>query len=264
MKEKILARKGILIGVVVIIALLTAAFCYGGNVPDSAHAADGLGQAMEQVAVTVAQETEEQKATLEEQEAEKPAEETVEAAETAETQTEETVNGMKINPETGKDQYQTDPVPAGKPAPVEPEESTVTETRHTCTISVSCATALNHLDVLDSAIAELLPADGWILKETQVTFQEGESVYDVLQRVLKDQGIQMEASFVPIYNSAYIEGIQNLYEFDCGELSGWMYSVNGWFPNYGCSRYQVQAGDVIKFQYTCDLGADIGGRNVLD
>lgn len=259
MKEKILARKGILIAAVVIIALLTAAFCYGGNVPNGAASADGLEQALEQVTATVSQKTAEQ--TAEETETEVAA---ATEAEAEESQPQETVNGMEIDPETGKDQYQTDPVPAGKPAPVEPEESTVTETRHTCTISVSCATALNHLDVLDSAIAELLPADGWILKETQVTFQEGESVYDVLQRVLKDQGIQMEASFVPIYNSAYIEGIQNLYEFDCGELSGWMYSVNGWFPNYGCSRYQVQAGDVIKFQYTCDLGADIGGRNVLD
>ena len=35
--------------------------------------------------------------------------------------------------------------------------------------------------------------------------------------------------------------------------------VNGWFPNYGCSRYQVQSGDVIEWLYTCDLGADVGG-----
>ena len=61
-----------------------------------------------------------------------------------------------------------------------------------------------------------------------------------------------------MYNSHYIEGINNLYEFDCGELSGWMYSVNGWYPNYGCSRYQVQDGDVIEWHYTCDLGEDLG------
>ena len=62
-----------------------------------------------------------------------------------------------------------------------------------------------------------------------------------------------------MYNSAYIEGINNLYEFDCGELSGWMYKVNGWFPNYGCSRYQLKEGDVIEWVYTCDLGVDVGG-----
>ena len=76
----------------------------------------------------------------------------------------------------------------------------------------------------------------------------------------KDNKIQLEFSFTPIYNSSYIEGINNLYEFDCGSLSGWMYEVNDWFPNYGCSRYEVKNGDVIEWQYTCNLGADIGGN----
>ena len=69
----------------------------------------------------------------------------------------------------------------------------------------------------------------------------------------------MEASWTPIYNSAYVEGIHNLYEFDCGALSGWMYKVNGWYPNYGCSRYQMKDGDVVEWRFTCDLGNDIGG-----
>lgn len=41
--------------------------------------------------------------------------------------------------------------------------------------------------------------------------------------------------------------------------SGWMYSVNDWYPNYGCSCYTVQPGDVICWVYTCDLGQDVGG-----
>ena len=36
------------------------------------------------------------------------------------------------------------------------------------------------------------------------------------------------------------------------------YSVNGWFPNYGCSRYQLKNGDVVEWCYTCDLGEDLG------
>ena len=69
----------------------------------------------------------------------------------------------------------------------------------------------------------------------------------------------MEFSWPPMYNSAYIAGIYNLYEFDVGDGSGWMYKVNDWFPNYGCSRYQVQPGAVICWVYTCDLGYDVGG-----
>ena len=94
-----------------------------------------------------------------------------------------------------------------------------------------------------------------------VTFYEGESVYDVLLREMQNNRIHMESVFTAMYNSAYVEGINNLYEFDCGRWSGWMYCVNGWYPNYGCSRYQVQEGDVIEWHYTCDLGRDLGRDN---
>lgn len=47
-------------------------------------------------------------------------------------------------------------------------------------------------------------------------------------------------------------------EFSCGALSGWMYRVNGEFPNYGCSRYRLSDGDKIEWVYTCNLGKDVG------
>lgn len=172
-------------------------------------------------------------------------------------------HGMVINPETGKDKYLTDPVPEGKPLPVEPQDVTISDVAHTCTLSISCKTILNNMGWLDPAKVELVPEDGIILPATQVTFYEGESVFNVLQRTCKQQKIHMEFEDTPIYNSAYIEGIHNLYEFDCGELSGWMYCVNGWFPNYGVSRYQLQEGDVIEFHYTCDLGKDVGAGNAI-
>ena len=167
--------------------------------------------------------------------------------------------GMVIDPGTGKDKYLTDPVPEGKPLPVEPQDVTISDTAYTCTLSISCATILKHMDWLDPEKTELVPEDGWILEPMEVTFYEGESVFNVLQRTCKQQKIHMEFENTPMYNSAYIEGIHNLYEFDCGELSGWMYKVNDWFPNYGCSRYQLQDGDVICWEYTCDLGVDVGG-----
>ena len=166
---------------------------------------------------------------------------------------------MAIDPETGKDQYQTDPVPEGKPLPVEPQDVTIGSTAYTCTISISCSAILNNMDLCDPAKKDLVPADGWILKPVTVTFYEGESVFNLLRRVCKQQKIHMEFENTPIYNSAYIEGIHNLYEFDVGELSGWMYKVNEWFPNYGCSRYALKDGDVICWVYTCDLGNDVGG-----
>ena len=160
---------------------------------------------------------------------------------------------------TDQDKYLTDPVPEGKPLPVEPENQEVNKGKtYTCTFSIECSTILNNLSELDPDKLELVPSNGVILAPTTVTFYEGESVFDVLQRVCKDNNIHIEFSWTPIYNSAYIEGIHNLYEFDCGALSGWMYRVDGWYPNYGCSRYQLADGEVIEWRYTCDLGEDVG------
>ena len=209
-----------------ILAVLAAAFVRGGNIPNS-DASDHSG------------------ATADMQ--------------TDEGQSASAVTGMVIDPETGKDKYLTDPVPEGKPLPVEPQDAVISDTAYSCTISVSCASILDNMELCDPAKTDLVPADGWILQPMTVTFYEGESVFNVLQRVCKQQKIHMEFENTPIYNSAYIEGIQNLYEFDVGELSGWMYSVNDWFPNYGCSRYALKNGDVINWVYTCDLGRDIGG-----
>lgn len=160
----------------------------------------------------------------------------------------------------GQDQYKTDPVPEGKPMPAEPENQQINKKKsYTCTFSIECSSIFNNLESLEEEKLDVLPPDGVIFHETTVTFYEGESVYDVLQRVCKENGIQMDASWTPMYNSAYVEGICNLYEFDCGSGSGWMYRVNGWYPNYGCSRYRLAEGETVEWRYTCDLGADIGG-----
>lgn len=168
-------------------------------------------------------------------------------------------NGMIINESTGKDKYLTDPVPEGKPLPIEPENAVITDKELTCTLSVRCDTILENIAWLDKEKVDIVPKDGVIFAEKTVTFYEGESVFNLLIREMKKNKIHMEFENTPIYNSAYIEGIANLYEFDCGELSGWMYKVNGWFPNYGCSRYQLKNGDKVEWVYTCDLGVDVGG-----
>ena len=127
-----------------------------------------------------------------------------------------------------------------------------------CTLYIDCKTILNNMSELDPDKAELVPEDGVILDTVTVGFDEGDSVYDILLRELTSRGIHIDSTFTPAFNSAYVKGINNIYEFDCGYQSGWEYSVNGVFPNYGCSNYKPKEGDEIRFLYTCDLGADLG------
>lgn len=168
-------------------------------------------------------------------------------------------NTRKADENAQKDQYGTDPVPEGMPQPVEWQDTIVDKNAsRTCTLYIECSTILNNMDQFDMDKVDVLPQDGVIYSAKKVTFYEGESVFDVLLRETQKNRIHMEYTMTPGYNSNYIKGINNLYERDCGELSGWMYSVNGWFPNYGCSRYQLKDGDVIEWHYTCDLGRDFG------
>jgi len=146
------------------------------------------------------------------------------------------------------------------PLPSDPEKAVITDKELSCTLSVRCDTVLHNLQWLEREKRDIIPQNGVILEERAVTFYEGESVFNVLLREMKRNKIHMEFVNVPLYNSAYIEGIANIYEFDCGELSGWVYRVNGWFPNYGSSRYTLKNGDRVEVLYTCNLGLDVGAK----
>jgi hypothetical protein len=126
-----------------------------------------------------------------------------------------------------------------------------------CYFTIECKTVFNHTDWLSPALLNILPSDGYILKKTEVKFTEGDTVFDILKSLCKNNGISIEYSYTPAYHSTYIEGIADLYEFDCGELSGWMYSVNGTFPSYASSEYVLENGDIVEWRYTCDLGGDL-------
>lgn len=123
----------------------------------------------------------------------------------------------------------------------------------TITLEISCRTVVGKSD------SEHIPSDGIILAETDIEFGEGETVYDVLMRAVRRHGIQ--ADIRGGSEAAYISGINYLYEFDFGDLSGWVYHVNGISPSVGCGQYKLSDGDKIEWLYTCDLGNDVGGDN---
>lgn len=127
----------------------------------------------------------------------------------------------------------------------------------TCTLTVRCDTVLQNIENLTPEKIPLIPENGIILPETEIEFTDGNTVFDILKNELKNRGIHLEFNQVSVYDSAYIEGIGNLYEFDCGSLSGWIYRVNGKVPSMGCSQYQIENRDKIEFLYTCNMGRDL-------
>ena len=125
----------------------------------------------------------------------------------------------------------------------------------TVTMSIRCDTAVANGLCEEEKWKGILPEDGCILPETEFEIEEDETAFDLLCRVRDEYGIHMEYSGTG--GNEYIQGINNLYEFDGGRWSGWMYSVNGEYPNYGCGKYKLKDGDVVAWNYTCDLGLDL-------
>lgn len=171
------------------------------------------------------------------------------------TQSNQTSNNNQQSNSSQNTQTQT-PTPQPTPTPT-PTPEPEPEPEKQCYLTIECKTILNNMSNLTPGKESLVPADGYILYKTAVTFKDGENVFDVLLRETRARGIHMEHEYTPGFGSEYIEGINNLYEFDCGSGSGWMYYVNGSKPNYGVSKYTVQEGDNIEFRYTCDLGWDL-------
>lgn len=106
---------------------------------------------------------------------------------------------------------------------------------------------------------EHLPADGVILEETTIPLSEGETVFDILTQAAAAYHLRVVHTGVTAASSklAYISSINDLSEYDFGDLSGWVYFVNEISPSVGCGNYVLSPGDRIEFAYTCNLGKDV-------
>ncbi len=123
------------------------------------------------------------------------------------------------------------------------------DTIGTVTLTIRCDAIAKESD------ADHIPADGVILDVTEFPIAEGDTVFDILTEAAQAHSIRMEYSGTP--ETAYVSGIAYLYEYDFGDLSGWVYRVNGESPSVGCGGYVLEDGDAIAWHYSLDLGNDI-------
>ncbi len=120
----------------------------------------------------------------------------------------------------------------------------------TCSITIDCSTALNSTEI-DAELLASIPLHGIMCPDTEIEITEEMTVYDALLSLSENNGFTLEG------DSSYISGINGLSEFDCGPLSGWLYSVNGEFTSIPINECKVNDNDRIKILYTCNLGIDV-------
>lgn len=119
----------------------------------------------------------------------------------------------------------------------------------TVTLTIRCDTVIGKSD------SEYIPEDGIVLETTEFVIDEDDTVYDILTEAAKKYSIHVENTGTN--GMVYIAGINYLYEFDFGDLSGWMYFVNGEEASVGCEEYVLSDGDTIEWCYSCELGNDL-------
>jgi len=132
---------------------------------------------------------------------------------------------------------------------------------------------------------------GYLIGPEQVDIIQGDNGVSVIDRLFTEHGFEYDHTGTSD-NSFYLEAIykknlvtdpvipsdlaelakedmerfdpedyltDSLGEFDFTNGSGWMYSVNGNYPNVGFADWHFKDGDEVRIRFTLTYGADIGG-----
>ncbi len=126
-----------------------------------------------------------------------------------------------------------------------------------CEFKIRCETILDNIDKLDKAKKEFVPESGVIIERADVDISDETTPFSLLNEICREEKIKVEFSENVGMNTKYVTGINNIYSGDVGEMSGWLYYINGEAANDAANVYKVKDGDLIEWIYTCDMGNDI-------
>ncbi len=99
--------------------------------------------------------------------------------------------------------------------------------------------------------SHVLPEREDILAPSEISFSQGETVFDLLTRAAAQGGFAADES------AGYVRAIDSLREMDHGGASGWVYTVNGAQVQAPCTQVVVEDGDTVLWYYTLTLGEDV-------
>ena len=134
---------------------------------------------------------------------------------------------------TPVDPTPVEPTPV-EPTPVDPDPETITVTFQL------------HTDT-----------DAWILPTVVRDLPEGTTAFEVFKQVLAANGYTYDAK------GSYVRAViapdgTKVAELSKGQYSGWMYRVNGEFPDTYMGAYELEDGDVIEVFFTADYTKEPG------
>lgn len=98
---------------------------------------------------------------------------------------------------------------------------------------------------------------GEVLKAEEAELKSGDTVGDVLIRVLKSHKLAYETRGAGAL--FYVVGIDGLFEFDDGPTSGWKYKVNGTEEDIGAGARKPKPGDRIEWYFVTEDEQAAGG-----
>ena len=130
------------------------------------------------------------------------------------------------------------------------------------TAESSLRTAINNLVSVTVARARISVIDPnatgsqtrTFLSETEFILEPGETAYSLLRRT----GLNIQSTGHSEFAGMYVQSINGWGEFSDGPLSGWMFGVNGTAPSFSASLYVLGDGDRVEWQFTRNLGNDLG------
>lgn len=130
------------------------------------------------------------------------------------------------------------------------------------TVVITAVTAFMHIESREEHYAvktdsgnvitgiEVEGYDGEILIPfTEIGISDGDSVFDQLKNAVTMSEMNFDYTGSETLGTIYVRSIDGLSEFDHGQASGWIYTVNGEYPDVSCSTYKLRADDKVCWIY---------------
>lgn len=96
------------------------------------------------------------------------------------------------------------------------------------------------------------------LLSSQIVLDNEVNAFEALKYYCESNSIQL--GYTGSGKFAYVNSISGIKEKSEGPSSGWMYKVNGTFPNISAGRYDLSSNDTLEWVFTKDGGKDVGER----